>query len=144
MKKFILLCLSVLFIQSTVNAGNKVRIQFSNLPAKAQQMIAANFDKSKIAVIKKEGRYFSSYDVIFTNGSEIEFNNNGEWEEIDCKRSSVPSNLIPSAIKNYLAKNYPNVRVVKIEKDRAKIEVELANDLELTFDSNYNLIDIDY
>lgn len=144
MKKFIILCLSVFFIQANVNAGNKVIVKFTDLPAKAQQIITANFDKSKVALIKKERGFFNSYDVVFSDGTKIEFDNNGNWEEVECKYTALPNGIIPPAIKTYIATNYPNVKAVKIEKDKSEIEVELANGLELTFNSNYNLIDIDY
>lgn len=143
MKKFIILCLSVFFIQATVKAGDKVVVQFTDLPAKAQQTINTSFDKSKIALIKKELGFLNSYDVIFSNGDEIEFNNGGEWKDIDCKYTSIPNTLIPPTINKYVTTNYPNTKIIKMEKDRSNIEVELANGLELTFDSNYNLIDID-
>ena len=143
MKKFIILALGVIMFQS-VEAKDQV-IEFSGLPAKSQQIVTSHFDKSKIALIKKDAGFFnSSYDVVFNDGNEIEFNDNGEWKEIDCKYSALPQSVVPQAIQTYVSKNYPNIAILKIEKDRGELEVKLANKTELTFNSNYQLIDIDH
>ncbi|MCZ2607976.1 PepSY-like domain-containing protein, partial [Bacteroides fragilis] len=39
--------------------------------------------------------------------------------------------------------NYPDAKVLKIERDKTDYEVKLSNGWELKFDSKFNLIDID-
>ena len=86
------------------------------------------------------GKY---YDVIFSNGNNIEFDRNGEWEDIDCKSSFVPNAIVPNKIKSYVSSNYPGMRIIKIDRDRKEYGVDLSNGIELTFDKNFKLIDID-
>ena len=43
----------------------------------------------------------------------------------------------------YVKENYPDVKVLMIERDRNDYELKLSNRLELTFDTKYNIIDID-
>ena len=43
----------------------------------------------------------------------------------------------------YVKDNYPDVKVFLIERDRNNYELKLSNRLELTFDSKFNIIDID-
>ena len=43
----------------------------------------------------------------------------------------------------YVKDNYPDVKVLLIERDRNDYELKLSNRLELTFDTKYNIIDID-
>ncbi len=40
--------------------------------------------------------------------------------------------------------HHPDASVVKIEKERREYEAKLSDRVELTFDSKFNLIDIDY
>ena len=114
------------------------------MPQRTQQFIKKHFSDSSIALAKMESGFFSkSYDVIFTNGNKAEFDKKGEWKEIDCKYSQVPTGIIPTAIQNYVNKQYPNTKVLKIEKDDRGYEVKLSNGWELKFDKKFNVIDID-
>ncbi|MDE5947775.1 MAG: PepSY-like domain-containing protein, partial [Prevotella sp.] len=68
---------------------------------------------------------------------------NGNWKEVDCRQTVVPSAVIPIQISDYLKANYPDVSVIKIERDRREYEVKLSNRMELKFDMKFRLIDID-
>ena len=39
--------------------------------------------------------------------------------------------------------NYPDARILSIERDRSNYEVKLSNRWEITFDSQMRVIDID-
>lgn len=136
--------LAVIAWQAPLVADNDKPISVSQLPAKAQQVIKKNFASKKIAVVVQDGMINKSYDVMFTNGDKVEFNRNGEWTEIDCRRTMVPTALIPSAIKTYVTQNYPDAKVLKIEKDGSEYEVKLSTGMEITFNKNYQAIDIDF
>ena len=83
------------------------------------------------------------YEVVFTNGSKVEFLKDGEWKEVECKYSTVPTAIIPAQIASYVSQNYPDTQIVQIDRDKRDYEVKLTNRLELTFDLNFNLIGID-
>lgn len=136
--------LAVIAWQAPLVADNDKPISVSQLPAKAQQVIKKNFASKKIAVVVQDGMINKSYDVMFTNGDKVEFNRNGEWTEIDCRRTTVPTALIPSAIKTYVTQNYPDAKVLKMEKDGSECEVKLSTGMEITFNKNYQAIDIDF
>ena len=68
----------------------------------------------------------------------------GNWEEVNCKYSSVPTAIIPAAIQKYVTTNYPDAKILKIERDKKDYEVKLSNRTELKFDLKFNLIDIDF
>ncbi len=88
------------------------------------------------------------YEVKLTDGTEITFNFAFEWKSIDCDESSVygvvPTELVPEQISTYVATNYPNQHVDKIEKKANGWEIELSNGVEIEFDSNFNVIHIDH
>ena len=88
--------------------------------------------------------FYKSYEVIFTNGDKVEFDNKGNWEEVNCKYSYVPTAIIPAAIQKYVTTNYPDAKILKIERDKKDYEVKLSNRTELKFDLKFNLIDIDF
>ena len=140
---FLLVCLFTL-CATTLRADNEKPIQVSQLPAAAQQFIKQHFADRKVALVKVETELMSkSYEVIFADGDHIDFDSKGNWEEIDCKSSAVPTAAIPAQIMKYVRENYPDTTVKKIEKDRREYEVKLSNRIELSFDLKFNLIDID-
>ncbi|MCM1516120.1 MAG: PepSY-like domain-containing protein [Paraprevotella sp.] len=145
MKKltFILVCLLTL-CAATISADNERAIQVSQLPAAAQQFIKKHFASRQVALAQVENNFISKeYNVVFSNGDNIEFDNKGNWKEIDCKFSSIPTAVIPAQIMKYVQENYTDTTIKKIEKDRRKYEVKLSNRMELSFDLKFNLIDID-
>ena len=145
MKKFIVIALAVFsFGIITANADNDRLIAKETLPQKAQQFINRYFGDIKITYVKEEREFLErTYEVMFADGTKVEFNRNGEWKEVDCRHSSVPTPIIPAQIMKYVKDNYPDVKVMQIERDRIDYELKLSNRLELTFDTKFNIIDID-
>lgn len=143
MKKILVIMLCVLTTLS-VRAGQDKPIEFKQLPQSSQEFINTHFANTSIALVKMERELFSkSYEVIFTNGSKIEFNGRGVWQEVDCGTLAVPAALIPAKINAYLRKHYPETQVVQLEKERRNgLEVELSTGMSLEFDAQMNVIDI--
>ena len=77
------------------------------------------------------------------NGTEVDFDKKGNWDNVDCKTKAVPASLVPAAIAQYVKAHYPNTVIVKIDKERGGYEIELSNDLDLKFNSKGKLIGID-
>ena len=48
-------------------------------------------------------------------------------------------------IRNYVAKNFPDVKIVKIEKDFVGFDIELSDGVEVKFDrlGNFKSVDMD-
>ena len=145
MKKIIFAALALFTIGIATASADKNRIiAKENLPQKSQQFINSHFSSIKVSYVKEEYDFFEkSFEVVFADGSKVEFARNGEWKEVDCRYTAVPAPIIPQAIVKYIKNNYPDVKVLQIEKKRSDYEVKISNRLELTFDSKYNIIDID-
>ncbi len=143
-KKTITAIICLLAFQAPVHADNDKPINVSQLPTTAQQTINTYFSAKKVALAKMEsGLIDTNYDVIFTTGEKIEFDKKGNWTEIDCKQSAVPAKLVPTQITTYVNKNYSGNKILKIEKDRKEYEVKLSNGIEIKFNKNFAVIDID-
>lgn len=144
MKKLAILLVCVFAVSTVAMADNDKPIQIGQLPTAAQTFITKHFKGNKVALAKQETELFDkSYDVIFTNGEKIEFDRSGEWTEVSCKINGVPAAIVPQGIKTYVESNYPDAKVMKIERNRHEIEVQLSNRWEITFDNQMRVIDID-
>ena len=109
-----------------------------------QQFVSTYFPKATILFTQRDD---GEYEVRLSDGTEIDFTRKGEWKNIDCKHSniytSVPAELIPIEIANYVKASFPDEDIVKIDKERYGYEIELSNDLELKFNKQGQLLYID-
>ena len=137
---YLLIVLSLLSVMAC--AGNdKITSDTNILPVSSRQFIS-DIPVSHIQIEKNLIR-ISSYDVILTDGTNVEFNHKGEWKEIKRHGLPIPPAIIPEVIQDLIKKNYSSNKVVKIEKEIRDYEIKLDNGLEMTFDLKGNLIDID-
>lgn len=145
MKKSLIVSTALLFLSAvSVRADHDRPVQFNQLPVAAQEFVKTYFADEKVSFAKEERDFMEvRYEVMFTNSIKIEFYKDGQWKEIDCKYSVLPAGIVPEQIVNYVSNNFQGVQIHSIDRDRRDIEVSLTNGLELTFDLNYNLIDMD-
>lgn len=144
MKKLLLALVCLFTLHSVVRADDDKPVQVNQLPQQAQQFIKQHFADSNIAMAKVESDWLNkSYDVIFTSGDKVEFDKKGNWTEVNCKFSSVPTAIVPAAILKYVKTTYPDAKILKIDRDKKDFEVKLSNKWELKFDLKFNLIDMD-
>ena len=145
MKKIVFLFISLFAMNLVALAGNDKPIQVSEMPKAAQLFIKNHFADLSVAMAKVETDFLDkNYDVVFTNGNKVEFDKKGNWTNVDCEHTQVPVAILPEAIRQYVAQNYPDAKVLKIEvTDRKGYDVELSNGFELEFDKRMNVIDVD-
>jgi nitrogen fixation protein len=145
MKKMMFLFMSLFVMNLAVFADNDKPIQVTEMPKEAQSFVKSHFANQSVAVAKMETDFLDkTYDVIFTNGDKVEFDKKGNWTKVDCEHTQVPQAVIPAAIQQYVSKNYPDAKVVKIEKtDRKGFDVDLSNGFDIEFDKKMRVVEID-
>ena len=136
MKKTTLILLATIISVFAVSAKNIYSRNVSDLPATAQNTLSQNF-KSKVSVIKisKSMTGVTEYEVILTDGTEISFDRQGNWKDIEvAKNKQVPNSVVPKRILDYIKTNNKNKKIIGIEKTRKNYEVELENGVDIIFD----------
>ena len=125
-------------------AGDDKPISFSELPQNTQAFINQYFPGQNVAFVKVDTDFLDKeYEVIFTSGDKAEFDANGEWKELKCTFSQVPTDCVPNEISEYISKTFPDTKIIEIERDTKKTEVKISTGIEIEFDKNYNVIEID-
>ena len=138
MKTLILTLAAIVSFSGNVLADNDKLIHLSQLPQQAQTFLSTHFKNGKIAMITTERDWFShEYNVRFVDGNKIEFDDKGNWENIECKTSFVPEGALPAAISSYLNENYPGSKVKEIDLDNKGYDVELTNGMEIKFNKQF-------
>lgn len=139
MKKVILNTIVMITMLFTMAACDKEKtIQPNDLPTTATTFLSTYFPTLDIAHAKKEkeGLFGREYTVYLNEGTEISFDKNGNWIEVDgAGNSPIPTGFILEPIVTYVTEKYPNAAISSIEKNRNGFEVELTNEIDLEFDS---------
>lgn len=144
MKRIITFVTCLIAFVGISKADDDRPITIEQLPQKAQTFIQKHFPKKEISLAKMEKDFWNKkYKIVFVNGDKVEFNNNGDWKEVDCNFSEVPMEIIPAPIRENIALKYPKAKILKIERDSHEYEIKLNNRLELKYNTEFQLIDID-
>lgn len=135
---------ALLAFQTTASADSDKPVTVSELPSAAQAVLTSSFAKHRVALAKMDTDLLDrNYDVFFVNGDKVEFDRKGQWLEIVSKQDGVPTELVPAEILKYLATAQAGVKIIKIERERGRYEVTLANGIEYTFNKKFQVIDVD-
>ncbi len=145
MKK-IMLTAALLFAGITASlADNDRPIALDKLPAAAQTFLKTHFADLTLAYAVEDPKFVGSeYEVTYTDRTEVDFRSNGEWSSVERRYAAVPASVVPTQISDYVAKSsFPNQYIKKIERDAYTWEIELSNGIEIKFDREFHVIDID-
>ena len=145
MKK-IMLTAALLFAGITASlADNDRPIALDKLPAAAQTFLKTHFADLTLAYAVEDPKFVGSeYEVTYTDRTEVDFRSNGEWSSVERRYAAVPASVVPTQISDYVAKsNFPNHYIKKIERNAYTWEIELSNGIEIKFDKDFRVIDID-
>lgn len=117
---------------------------FDQLPQNAQELINQHFNKDNISLIKIDKDLTGNeYEVIFVDGTDLEFDKNGNLIKVDCGLTQVPTALVPEQVTTYVSTNYPNNFITEWGKEDRGWKAELNNGVDLLFNSQYEFTGID-
>lgn len=143
MKK--LIALGIFALVLLMSACSDKPVTASELPADITAFIQQSFPGQTISFAKKDLEITGwQYDVVLADGTQIDFDTDHVWDKIQCAMTTtVPTALIPAPIQTHLRTNFPDAMVLKIDKERYGYEIELANGLEMKFNPQGALMEVD-
>lgn len=138
-KRLFLVALMCMIMSATTFASDRV-ITANQLPAAAQTFINQTFPGATIMYAEIDD---GKYEVHLNDGTEINFDRKGNWDKVDCKLKAVPAHLIPATIASNVETQFSGTVITKIDKERYGYEIELSNGLDLKFNRQGMLSEID-
>ena len=111
-------------------------ISANELPKNIQEFIKNNF-KANIGLCQKD-EY--SYEVYLSDGTELDFDINGDYKEIESKFTPLSFNLLPLNIANIVKNKYPNTSMIEIEKKINLYKIKLNNGIKIYIDYNGSIV----
>ena len=145
-RPFITTLFAMLLVLFTVSCSSEDK-EFDNvaLPIPAQLFVKQYFaDATYSRVEKEKDDGFWEYEVWLSDGSQVEFDEKGEWKSVDCKYSEIPVGIIPTVIAEDIAKKYPDLKPYKIEKEVGGYEIDISGyDLYYSYKGMFIRAEID-
>lgn len=113
------------------------RINESRLPDSAQEFISQYFSGESVVYAEKDRDDRTvSYSVHLSDGTEIDFDEDGVWTSVDCNFSPIPSGIVPEPIYTHLGTYVPGgAEIFKVEKMWGGYEITIKDGRELIYDA---------
>ena len=126
MKKSFIVALMA-FVCSLSACADDQLVTFAQLPVAAQNTVKQYFDEANIAFCTLDREFLGKeYKVQFNDGSEIKFEGDGSLH-----------------IRQQVKASFPQAVIVEWGKDDRGWKAELSNQLELKFNSKYQMSGVD-
>lgn len=121
----------------------------SKLPREANAFLTDHFNEIPVSQIVDTITQMG-YTAVLENGTIIEFDETGDWEEVNFKKNGAPASLIgtlPNGIASHLAEFYPEASIKKITKKAYgrnnliyRLSFNKPNNIELSFTKDGEII----
>lgn len=121
------------------------RINPSALPDAAKSFITQYFPAQTILVVERSGDSDRRrYEVWLNDGTELKFNHEGLWTEVDCKTGVLPAGILLPEIETYITENYPDAKAQEVERTSEGFDVEISTRQHLIFSPTGTFIRLDH
>ena len=119
-------------------------IPVEQLPAAAKAFVKEHFPEHPIVYAKIDiEMQKTEYEARLNDGSKVEFDEQGNWTQVECHYKAVPAALVPKAVADYVKAKFPDIAITMISRKWYGFEVELMGDLDLRFDKEGAFIGFD-
>ena len=142
MKKIVMTLVALAAFATALSADDRP-MAYEKLPAPAKEYIQTNFPGEKTTMVTKDDDLiFADYTVMLSNGIKLEFEHSGALTQISSP-NGIPAELLPVSIRNYVQAHYPDAGYLDFEIGKRTYEVKLTNRMELKFNNNFHIIEVD-
>lgn len=107
-----------------------------SLPLNAKEFLQKNFN-AQIGIVQVDK---NNYEVYLSDGTELEFDMDGSWREIESKFNPLNFNILPPILADIIKNNYPNATMLEIKKKINYYKIQLNNGLKVIIDFNGTIL----
>lgn len=141
--RFLLTAIVAIFVSAVCFADDRP-IPVEQLPAAAKAFVKEHFPENAIVYAKIDiEMQKTEYEARLNDGSMVEFDEQGNWTQVECHYKAVPAALVPKAVADYVKAKFPDIAITMISRKWYGFEVELMGDLDLRFDKDGAFIGFD-
>lgn len=127
------------------SCDDEKRIDFEDLPGEARSFVETYFPGAEILSISREkddGR--KDYQVKLSDGTDMEFNEDGEWTSIECYFSTLPEGILPANVIAKVEELHPDGYINGVDKELGGYVVEVSTpegtDWNMRFNTQFEYV----
>lgn len=121
------------------SCDDEKKIDFGDLPSEARSFIENYFPSADILSIvqeKEDGR--KEYQVKLSDGTDMEFDEDGEWTNIECYFNPLPTGILPANVITKVEELHPEAYINGVEKELGGYVVEVTDAGGIDWDMRFN------
>lgn len=121
------------------SCDDEKKIDFGDLPSEARSFIKNYFPSADILSIvqeKEDGR--KEYQVKLSDGTDMEFDEDGEWTNIECYFIPLPTGILPANVITKVEELHPEAYINGVEKELGGYVVEVTDAGGIDWDMRFN------
>lgn len=121
------------------SCDDEKKIDFGELPGEARSFIENYFPSADILSIvqeKEDGR--KEYQVQLSDGTEMEFDEDGAWTNIECYYSPLPTGILPATVIAKVEELHSGAYINGVEKEQGGYVVEVTAADGIDWDMRFN------
>ncbi len=121
------------------SCDDEKKIDFGDLPSEARSFIENYFPSADVLSIvqeKEDGR--KEYQVKLSDGTDMEFDEDGEWTNIECYFSPLPTGILPANVITKVEELHPEAYINGVEKELGGYVVEVTDAGGIDWDMRFN------
>ena len=112
---------------ATAACDKEKEIGYDALPSQARQFIEQYFPGVECTrIVRDKDNGTTEYEAWLSDGTELDFDNQGQWTNVDCKFSALPDGILPEAIATDITTRYPDAVPYKVEKQPGGYEIDIS------------------
>ena len=112
-------------VSLTTSVAGNPPLPAEQLPAKAQAFVQDNFEYNSIVAVESTT---DTYMCVLNDGTIIDFDKKGTWNNVDCNENSIPLNFVPRNLLQYVYGNYPYCTINKVNRGNQGYAVRLQTE----------------
>ena len=121
------------------SCDDEKRIDFGDLPNEARSFIENYFpDVDVLSIIQEKDDGRKEYQVKLSDGTDMEFDENGAWTSIECYFSPLPAGILPAAVVDKVEELHPDGYVNGVDKELGGYVVEVTAVDGIDWDMRFN------
>lgn len=133
------------FIMALSAYADDKPVSYDRIPESARTFISTNFPSDNVSYVTVDDDLIRpDYTVVLESGIHLEFTADGALDKIEAGRAGIPVSVIPVQITEYVERHYPGASCRTYDVGRRGYEVELSNGMELKFNNDFALVEVDF